>query len=148
MSINVSNYVWKCEKLIDAVQVLILLCLANHADHEGGNCWPSVQTIAREIRQNERTVRRGLRALELGGWIHVKRGTGRRTSRYTIDVARLKQGAKMVPPVQKPFEEGLSVTPGGTLTTAGVTLRPPRGEPAPSTLQDRARRGQARKQES
>lgn len=43
---------------------LVALALADHAHDDGSNAYPSVDTIARKARVNERTVRRGLRWLE------------------------------------------------------------------------------------
>lgn len=50
---------------------LVLLSLANHAGRDDWECWPSVQTIAREVRLSVRTVQRSLRILEEQGHITV-----------------------------------------------------------------------------
>jgi hypothetical protein len=48
---------------------LVLLVLADHAEGDGGNSYPSVQTISREARLSPRTVQYSLRSLEHEGAI-------------------------------------------------------------------------------
>lgn len=55
---------------------LVLLVLADHAEHDGTNAWPAVATIARQTRLSERQVQRCLRALEARGEI-TKTGSHR-----------------------------------------------------------------------
>jgi Helix-turn-helix domain len=38
----------------------VLLSIANHADREGKNAWPSIETIAREARLSPREVQRSI----------------------------------------------------------------------------------------
>ena len=73
---------------------LILLAIADAADHDGTNAWPSIATLMRKTRLSERTVRRGLRRLSDLGELRVhQRGgptypgnphPGHRTNRYTV----------------------------------------------------------------
>jgi hypothetical protein len=67
---------------------LVLISLANHADHTSGHCWPSSETIARESSCNVRSVYRLIAALERNGFIDVKRvrgGSGKqRSNNYWI----------------------------------------------------------------
>lgn len=48
---------------------LVLLALADQANDQGTQCWPSVATIGRRSGQGERTVRRALADLETKGHI-------------------------------------------------------------------------------
>lgn len=50
---------------------LVLLSLANHANAEGRDSYPSVATMMTETRLPERNVQRALRALEDGGHIRA-----------------------------------------------------------------------------
>ncbi len=42
----------------------VLLVLGNHAHADGGGCWPSVQTVAKQADLTPRAVQNALRALE------------------------------------------------------------------------------------
>jgi hypothetical protein len=67
---------------------LVLISLANHADHTSGHCWPSAPTIARESSCSVRSVYRLVAALERNGFIDVKRVKGsdnkQRSNNYWI----------------------------------------------------------------
>lgn len=64
------------------------LALADHADHDGRNAFPSVGLIAWKTTADRRTVQRHLRDLEALGFIYpagyAKGGHGRAT-RYHFD---------------------------------------------------------------
>ena len=60
MSVHVTTLVWKAQR-ISCNQKLVLLKLADCADDDGRNVYPSVQRIARECCLSERTVQRFLR---------------------------------------------------------------------------------------
>ena len=51
-----------------AARKLVLVGLANHADH-AGRCWPSLAALASIAGINQRNVRNHLKALEADGWI-------------------------------------------------------------------------------
>src|SRR5947209_1766223 len=67
---------------------LVLISLANHADHVSGHCWPSGKTIARESSCSEKSVYRLVAALERNGFIDIKRARGpdgkQRSNNYWI----------------------------------------------------------------
>lgn len=57
---------------------LVLLTLAEFADRNGANCWPSLPMIAKRASLNERSVRRALDEVEPLGWIQrSKKGSER-----------------------------------------------------------------------
>lgn len=57
---------------------LVLLTLAEFADRNGANCWPSLPMIAKRASLNERSVRRALDDVEPLGWIQrSKKGSER-----------------------------------------------------------------------
>jgi hypothetical protein len=73
---SIQAVAWALEQDIrDPHQKLILISLANHADHTTGLCWPSHSTIAREASCDRRTVIRRLPMLEVAGYIEIKRST-------------------------------------------------------------------------
>src|SRR4029077_9858140 len=55
---------------------LVLIALANHADHISGHCWPSTETIAREASCTVRSVYRLISALARNGFIEVRKVRG------------------------------------------------------------------------
>lgn len=78
---------------------LLLLALADHADDEGNNCWPSVEYLAWKTSLSERHVRRMLSDLRAQGvLIPVDREAGgrHRSVVYRVDLDVL--------PAQRPFE--------------------------------------------
>lgn len=122
MSIHVMSWVWKNAPL-DGTDLLVLLCIADHADEHGENAWPSVQTIARYARRKPRRVQQIVRDLESAGLIAVelqKGGTAdmpadRRPNRYRV----IMDDGVQSPPGSDPA--GCSPEPGG------VQSEPPRG---------------------
>jgi hypothetical protein len=70
---------------------VVLLALADHANNAGGDCWPSVKTIAAEMRIGERSVARSLSVLEDRGWISVmRRSRDHKGNSYKIVMEKLK----------------------------------------------------------
>ncbi len=105
---------------------LVLLGIANHADENGENAWPSVPTLARYAGVSERNARHALRRLEEAGAITTeKRMGGRvdadpryRTNRYTVVIRRGVASDR-------------STDPGGSLSASrGVAERTSGGSPA------------------
>lgn len=95
MSVRVSAAVWKAN--LPPKEQHLLLALSDWADHEGGNVYPSVASIAAKVGYCERTVRTRLRWLEAHGFIVAdRRGGGRScTTRYRIVLAALKTGREL-----------------------------------------------------
>ena len=57
--------------------------LANHADKEGGSCWPSLATIMDEAIVSKRTALRALAELEETGLLYRRR-RGRTSNSYRL----------------------------------------------------------------
>lgn len=75
----------------------LLAQLATYADDDGGNCYPSLKRLAEESGLNSRNVRRGLRRLQDGKWIHrVGEWERRKPNTYRINVSRLVAPKKRV----------------------------------------------------
>lgn len=75
MSIKLMSAVWDIE--LAPGEKLVLLALADQANDDGRQCWPSVETIAHRSGQGVRTVRRALESLETKGHLtrHHRDGT-------------------------------------------------------------------------
>lgn len=56
MSVRMMGEAWECD--LPPVELLVLMALADHADHEGDNIWPSVALIAWKTGLTDRTVKR------------------------------------------------------------------------------------------
>jgi len=71
---------------------LVLLAIADNADDDGGNAWPSIDTLAGKANVSSRTVQRCIDRLVGLGELRVERNAGgsattasnRRPNRYTI----------------------------------------------------------------
>lgn len=99
---------------------LVLLSIANHANAEGVDSWPSILSIGEEAGLSEREVRYSIRKLEEMGELVTIRGVGRGNSnvyRVTVApekrviVAPEKKGANIAPIVGDE-NEGVSTTKG------------------------------------
>lgn len=63
-------------------EMLLALALADCADHDGTNIYPSIETLASMTRQSERAVQYQLRRMEESGWLILENsGLGGRTPR-------------------------------------------------------------------
>lgn len=70
---------------------LVLLMIADEADDQGGNAYPSIDLIALKARVNRATVMRAIARLEGGGELLVKRPTTRGRgahNRYCVAMGR------------------------------------------------------------
>ncbi len=122
MSVHVSAQVW--DLALASTQKFILIKLADYADRDGANVWPSVARIAHECCLSERTVQTALRELLGLGLLEVSReAANHRPRTYRI---RTDRGENLAPlRVQ-------STTPRGANDASGVQSTTPRGEaPAP-----------------
>lgn len=119
MSVRVTSWVLEHSEEGVPGRRLVLLVLADKADHDGTNAYPSVARIAREARMSERGVRYALRALESSGRIS-KRGTHPMygTTEYVVV---MQEGGHSVP-------GGNLRQEGGQMTTENV--RPIAPEPS------------------
>ena len=113
MSVAVSSWVWKHSKT-NGNDRLLLLAIADVADDDGDNAWPSIATLADKATVSERTVQRRIQKLEELGCLTVHRGAGRHgTHRYRV---RMDDGAKKPPKAAKPRPD---------TTAGGDKLSPP-----------------------
>jgi hypothetical protein len=68
MSVQAITWAYSLEDLDDPIMRFVLVTLANYAD-DYGVCWPSVMTLAADLRCSERKLRACTRALETMGLI-------------------------------------------------------------------------------
>lgn len=102
MSVKVSAWVWEHSKTGGGDR-LLLLAIADCADDDGDNAWPSVATLAHKTQTADRTVQRGIERLEAAGCLQVTRGAGRGgTHRYRVLMT--PEAAKPQP--TEPFDDG------------------------------------------
>lgn len=87
MSIALMTDVWKVS--IQSAKKMVLLALADSANDEGTNCFPSVATIVEKCSMGERTVFRHIASLEEDGLISRHERPGRSTN-YVLNVVEIQ----------------------------------------------------------
>ena len=117
MSASAQTAVWNAD--LDRATKYVLVCMADHADHIGGNIRPSVELIAWKSQYNERQVRRIIRDLEAAGiLVRESAGTGGRAkaTEYRMDFQKLPQ--------RPPFDRGKAdtITSGYSDVKADTTM--------------------------
>lgn len=98
---------------------LVLLTLAEFADRNGANCWPSLPMIAKRASLNERSVRRALDDVEPLGWIQRSKKGSERGWALSVYRLTIPDGADTGSTPQD-STSGLSVTEVRTLCHSGV----------------------------
>lgn len=111
MSIALMSIVWKLD--LPPGEKLVLLSLADQANDDGRQCWPSVETIAERSGQGIRTVRRALSSLEEKGHLTRKHREGTSTQ-YHVHPCQNGTPAKSAP------------LPKTTMTPANLAPKPSR----------------------
>ncbi|MGV1016780.1 MAG: helix-turn-helix domain-containing protein [Fluviibacter phosphoraccumulans] len=87
MSISLMTDVWKLS--LQAPRKMVLLALADNANDEGTDCWPSVGKLVEKCSMSERAVQGHLAALEEEGYIKRHERLGR-SNKFTIHVDRIR----------------------------------------------------------
>src|SRR6266404_5167956 len=89
MSIRIIVEVWELD--LPPLEKLVLLALADHANSDGGSCYPGVDLLAQKTGLSRRTVQRILRKLETKGIAvpvaHQKGGSGLATE-YQLNIEK------------------------------------------------------------
>lgn len=113
----------------------ILLCLADYADPEKSECWPSQQQLADDAEVSERTVRDWLQRLESWGLICRKR-RARTSGARSSDLIVLCLGTVVTDGADRIVAEKEASTTGDSdlleglpAETAGRAYRQPAAEP-------------------
>lgn len=95
MSAKIMGQVWDLD--ISHASMLVLLAMADHADHEGRNIYPSVGLIAWKVGYSQRQVQRIIKALVAEGiLIEESRQIGK-TTRYRINTSAAPQKQPYTP---------------------------------------------------
>jgi len=86
---SVQAMTWAFEQQVEPHAKLVLLALANRANHETGLCYPGQERIGQECSMSARTVRRHLKSLEQQGLITrrarmLPEGRGRTSDEYRL----------------------------------------------------------------
>ena len=77
MSVKIMGLVWELD--LPQRDLLVLLALADHADHEGANAYPSLALIAWKVGSSERTVQRSVTRLVERGILEAQSRPGKTT---------------------------------------------------------------------
>ena len=92
MSVKIMGAIWDLD--LPHELAWTLMAYADHADHDGRNCYPGNKLIAYKTGYSERTVQRCTAALVTLGILIGERAGGRgKTSVYRIDIARAPRKA-------------------------------------------------------
>jgi DNA-binding transcriptional ArsR family regulator len=127
MSISLMTDVWKLT--LQAPRKMVLLALADNANDEGTDCWPSVGKLVEKCSMSERAVQGHLAALEEDGYIKRHERLGR-SNKFTIHVYRIRLEI-----LQK--VKALADTPAESAPPAKVPDLPPQNlHPYPSNPHD------------
>ena len=94
MSVRIMGGVWELD--LEPPKKLVLLAMADHADHEGRNVHPSIDLVAWKTGYSPRQVQRIVHELTDAGILEVQElGTGRgKPTHYRVDI---EKGVKMSP---------------------------------------------------
>lgn len=82
MSLKAMRWAWEMQQ-VTRTQKIILLSMADRANDETGECWPSIRRLCLDTNCSERTVQRSIKIMEKIGIIRCDRVSGRVT-RYTL----------------------------------------------------------------
>ena len=123
MSIALMTDVWRLP--LQATRKMVLLALADNANDEGSDCWPSIGKLVEKCSMSERAVQGHLAALEDDGYIKRHERLGR-SNKFTIHVDRIRLEI-----LQK--VKALANTSAESATPADVDTLPPQNlHPSPS----------------
>lgn len=119
--------VWELD--LPAPKLLILLALADHADHNGDNVYPSIRLVGWKTGYSERQCQRIMRALIKDGILQVVERAPGKTTKYRIDVS---SGVKKSPIEKTSNDVRQNVTPDIAMSYAR-NVTPDKMSPLPVT---------------
>lgn len=146
MSTKLSSYVWDgcAASGMKLSSVAIMARLADFSSDEGV-CWPSIETIARQLGAGPSTVRTAIARLETDGWLtRTARRKGNRNASnvYRLNVAKLQAAAFAHLPVSDASESDGSKSDAskfdGSESSKKPGFHPPEsgGDPSVNSKQD------------
>lgn len=89
MSAKTMGQVWDLD--IPHNQLLVLLAMTDHADHSGGNMYPSMGLIAHKTGYSERQVKRVIKALVSAGILILEKIGNGTVNVYRVDFSNAKK---------------------------------------------------------
>jgi hypothetical protein len=140
MSIRLMSEVWRTK--LPTVEKMVLLVIADHANDEGTEAWPSQATIAIKASISVRTVQRAVNSLVSSGFLRLEKHAGgsancredRRPHRYTMILSALRGDAATTRTVRGDADnlDGATITPdtGRLLRPKNLPLDPPLETPS------------------
>ncbi|NIN36611.1 MAG: DUF4326 domain-containing protein [Gammaproteobacteria bacterium] len=86
MSIKIMTEVWGAD--LSHRDILVLMALADHADHDGNNAYPAIRRLAWKVGYSETTVRRALQSMTEAGILTANERPGY-TTNYSIHIDKI-----------------------------------------------------------
>lgn len=137
MSIRLMSEVWRTK--LPTIEKMVLLVIADHANDEGTEAWPSQATIAAKASISVRTVQRAVNSLVSSGFLRLEKHAGgsancrddRRPHRYTMIVSALRGDSATTRTVRGDSDN----LDGATLTPATGRLSRPKNLPLDPPLE-------------
>jgi len=123
MSWKISGQVWDIQ--LPQNKLLVLLAMADHADHEGNNVYPSIGLIAWKTGYSKRQVQRIIKSLISDGLLEEKKRPGQ-TTLYRINLAKGVPKSEYKPDKEagrKRITHDTNVTPD-TSVTSDIMMSP------------------------
>lgn len=129
--------VWRTD--LPTIEKMVLLVIADHANDEGTEAWPSQATIASKASISIRTVQRSVNSLVAAGYLKMEKHAGgsancredRRPHRYTINIKTLRGDGQTTRKRRGDSDNA----DGATLTTDTGRLLRPKNLPTESPLE-------------
>ena len=84
MSFSLMAKVWSDDTIDDGISKFILLCLADYASNETGECYPSYTSIAKRTGFALRTVKSRIKMLNEKGYLNIESGNSMKSNRYYL----------------------------------------------------------------
>lgn len=91
MSLRMLTWAWDDAPVDNPSDLLVLLALADEANDQGGDCWPSMRRVARRARLSVGAVHKAIGRLEAAGLVTVERpkiAAPGKSNRYTLVTQR------------------------------------------------------------
>lgn len=95
MSIKLMAAAWDLD--IGSTEKMVLMCLCDYANDEGGNCFPSVPTLARKCSKSERTIQGAIKWLKDNGFLTLRDSAGH-SHNFILNPRSICAPAETAPP--------------------------------------------------
>lgn len=146
MSVKLSAWVWDgcAAHGVKGIKLLVMARLADFSSDEGV-CWPSVDTISRQLGAGRSTVITAITQLEKEGWLtRTERRNGQRsaTNLYTLNVVKLRAAAENYQgSIPERSKSGPSKQAGNGDAQDSESERPESERPEPERSENAAKSG-------